>query len=97
MIGGPCETCGNQYPIRRSFKEIWTCDRCGSGRGAEYKDANGDRLVWKDELNGKYNDCLGEVVRSKSHLQEILKRNNMMQKGDLQKNKDWMGRSAQHG
>ena len=92
---GPCLSCGfddagytcGSYVSSKDG--VVSCEKCASRfKMGTWTDANGDRLVWDDSLNGKYNYCLGEVVHSKRHLSEILRKNDMMQKGDFFNTKD---------
>ena len=91
---GPCLSCGfdDTNYVCRSYVSgkngIIKCDMCSFVKSSVWTDANGDRLIWNDSLNGKFNYCLGEVVHSKRHLSEILHKHDMMQKGDLVNNRD---------
>jgi hypothetical protein len=79
--------CKNEAGERVPYEvcEICTALPNADGRAT---DANGDKIVWDDSLNGKYNYCLGEVIHSKRHLSDILKKHDMMQKGDFVNKKD---------
>lgn len=100
MTCGGCESenvlhirsgfCKNESGERVQYEICEKCEGIPLGDGSP-TDANGDKIIWNESLNGKYNYCLGEVIHSKRHLAEILKSNNMMQKGDFinQKDKRW--------
>ena len=105
-----CDSCGAKDALKLKFRFIKDengertyvgyCNKCSDLPNVVslLRDANGDSIVWNDSLNGKFNYCLGEVVRSKAHLSEILKSNDMMQKGDFVNKKDKrMGYLNEHG
>ncbi len=85
-----CIGCGNKDVIKTSIKydaklevSIETCDLCGSGGFGmtAYRDADGNKVVMPTEMLGRYSYAIDDVIRSKRQFADILKRNNLVQRG----------------
>ena len=81
-----CDSCGNNmidvaFSTHKTIKREIACAECGESASMRFRKNN---LIHHDHsgMYGKYHAGFGEVVRSYSHKQELMKKYNVVESSD---------------